>query len=68
MISGVSLIHQGPCGADWIPSRIPDWHQAAMVDTFTLSKSAATSRNGDHPLDIPRPTPLVRRDSHSGME
>src|SRR5262245_49787590 len=42
MISGVSWIHQGPCGPDWIPSRIPDWHQAAMVETSTLSRSAAT--------------------------
>src|SRR5262249_35052428 len=41
MFSGVSRIHQGPCGPDWIPSRLPDWHQAAMVETFTLSRSAA---------------------------
>ena len=41
MISVVSLIHQGLCGADWIPSRAPDWHQSAIVDTFTLSFSAA---------------------------
>ena len=25
-----------------MPSRTPDWHQAAIVDTFTLSNSAAT--------------------------
>ena len=42
MISGVSLIHQGPWGTDWMPSRTPDWHQAAIVETFTLSNSAAT--------------------------
>src|ERR1035438_2656879 len=41
MISDVSLIHQGPCGVDWMPSRVPDWHQSAIVDTFTLSISAA---------------------------
>ena len=44
MISGVNWIHQGPWGADWIPSRMPDWHQSAIVDTFTLSNSAATLR------------------------
>src|SRR3954452_16805696 len=41
MISGVSLIHHGAYGADWIPSRVPDWHQSAIVDTFTFSTSAA---------------------------
>jgi hypothetical protein len=41
MISDVSLIHQGLCGADWIPSSVPDWHQSAIVDTFTFSISAA---------------------------
>jgi hypothetical protein len=41
MISDVSLIHQGLYGADWIPSSVPDWHQSAIVDTFTFSISAA---------------------------
>ena len=43
MISGVNLIHQGPWGTPTgcRPGR-PDWHQALIVDTFTLSNSAAT--------------------------
>jgi hypothetical protein len=42
MVSGVNRIHQGPCGVDWRPSRTPDWHQSAIVETVTLSKLAAT--------------------------
>ena len=42
MISGVNLIHQGPWGTPWMPSRTPEWHQALIVDTFTRSNSAAT--------------------------
>ena len=42
MISGVNWIHQGPWDVDWMPSRTPDWHQSAIVDTVTLSNSAAT--------------------------
>ncbi len=42
MISGVKRIHQGPCDVDWMPSRTPDWHQSAIVETVTLSNSAAT--------------------------
>ena len=42
MISGVNRIHQGPWDADWMPSRRPDWHQSAIVETVTLSNSAAT--------------------------
>jgi hypothetical protein len=41
MMSDVSLIHHGAQGADWIPSSVPDWHQSAIVDTFTFSISAA---------------------------
>ena len=33
MISGVNWIHQGPWDVDWMPSRRPDWHQSAIVDT-----------------------------------
>ena len=42
MTSGVNWIHQGPWDTDWMPSRRPEWHQSAIVDTFTLSISAAT--------------------------
>jgi hypothetical protein len=31
MISGVNLIHQGPCGTARIPSSRPDLHQSAIV-------------------------------------
>ena len=33
--------HQGPCGTAWIPSRRPDLHQAAMVETSTFKAAAA---------------------------
>ena len=42
MVSGVNRIHQGPCDVDWRPSRTPEWHQSAIVETVTLSNSAAT--------------------------
>ena len=42
MISGVSRIHRGPWGADWTPSRRPERHQAAIVETFTFNSAAAT--------------------------
>src|SRR4051812_10770272 len=42
MVSGVNRIHQGPCDVDWRPSTRPAWHQSAIVETVTLSKSAAT--------------------------
>ena len=34
--SGVSRTHHGPCGVAWMPSRRPDLHQSAMVDTVTF--------------------------------
>src|SRR3954447_2906745 len=42
MISGVIRIHRGPWGADWTPSRRPERHQAAIVETFTFNSAAAT--------------------------
>jgi hypothetical protein len=42
IVSGVNRIHQGPCGVDWRPSRTPDLHQSAIVETVTFSKPAAT--------------------------
>jgi len=42
MVSGVNRIHHGPCDVDWRPSRTPEWHQSAIVETVTFSKSAAT--------------------------
>lgn len=36
MTSGVNWIHHGPCDDDWIPSKRPDWHQSAIVDTVTF--------------------------------
>jgi hypothetical protein len=42
MISGVSRIHRGPWGVDWTPSRRPERHQAAIVETFTFNSAAAT--------------------------
>ena len=39
--AGVKRTHQGPCGAVWIPSNRPSWHQAAIVETETFSSAAA---------------------------
>jgi hypothetical protein len=41
MTSGVSVTHHGPRGATWTPSSLPALHQSAIVDTDTLSCSAA---------------------------
>ena len=41
MTSGVSRTHHGPCTVAWMPSRCPDLHQAAMVDTSTFKAFAA---------------------------
>lgn len=41
MTSGVNRIHHGPCAVLWMPSRRPDLHQAAMVDTSTFRTWAA---------------------------
>ncbi len=40
MISGVSTIHHGPCGLDWIPSSRPARHQSITVEMSTFSNSA----------------------------
>ena len=40
--SGVNRIHHGPCDVDWRPSRTPEWHQSAIVETVTFSKPAET--------------------------
>src|SRR5260370_869411 len=41
MISGGRVIQRGPRGVERTLSRMPAWHQAAMVETLTLSRSAA---------------------------
>ena len=67
MISGVNRIHQRPCDADWMPSRRPDWHQSAMVETVTLSISAATFAVHRPSPGVHRHTPRAGRDSRSGL-
>ena len=39
--SGVSVIHRGPCGCPRTASRMPAWHQTAIVETCTFSSVAA---------------------------
>ena len=41
MTSGVNRTHHGLCGVAWMPSRRPDLHHAAMVDTSTFRACAA---------------------------
>lgn len=41
MVSGVSVIHLGPCGRERMLSSWPDSHQVEMVETLTLSRSDA---------------------------
>jgi hypothetical protein len=41
MFSGVSVIQRGPCGMARTASNLPCWHHWAMVETSTLSRSAA---------------------------
>ena len=53
MISGVSRIHRGPWGTDWTPSRRPDRHQAAIVETFTFNSAAATWADNVRPRGSP---------------